>query len=334
MKEKVSVIVPIYDVEKYIDRCITSIINQTYVNLEIILVDDGSPDRCPEICDDWARRDDRIQVIHKENGGLSSARNAGIDASTGEYITFVDSDDVINLRMISFLHEVMKKSNADISLTSMNPFNTIPIFDSENDEVIIGTSDEILYEIIYKKPNWEACGKLYKKSIFNSGLRFPENRLYEDLYLTPRIFKKAKKVACCNNGLYAYFQREDSIMGKTKKKISLDLIEVIEENILFIKENYEKHTQTYDCLFARFAIHPSTLLELIEKNKCYLLNKDYIKAYKKFISRYWGEVKSNSYISKKYKIGLFLSMHSTILYNKIFILIRFLQKNQLINWKR
>ena len=114
MDEKVSIIVPVYNVEKYLDKCIESIVNQTYRNIEIILVDDGSPDKCPEICNEWAKKDDRIKVIHKENGGLSSARNAALEIAQGDYITFVDSDDWIENDMIQSMLTCAAKNDADI----------------------------------------------------------------------------------------------------------------------------------------------------------------------------------------------------------------------------
>lgn len=325
---------PVYKVENYLERCIQSIVNQNYFNLEIILINDGSPDCCPEICDHWAKKDSRIRVIHQENTGLSSARNAGIDLSTGKYLTFVDSDDVIEIEMIEFLHYILKQSKADISQTSIQALDTEPVPGSDFNAVITASSEDILYKIIYEKQNWEACGKLYKKSLFDEGLRFPINKLFEDLYLTPRIFKIAKKVAYCDNALYRYSQREDSIMGRTNRKLSLDLIWVLEENISFIKNNYESNTKIYGSLFARFVAHPSTVLELVEKNNSYSLNEDYIAAYKKFMRHHWDEVKSNSYLSGKLKFGLFLSMHLPTLYNKLFKIIRQLHKKEIIKWER
>ena len=115
MNELISIIIPIYKVEEYLDECISSVINQTYTKLEIILVDDGSPDSCPKMCDDWAKKDSRIRVIHKTNGGLSDARNAGIEVATGEYIAFVDSDDYIKPDMIAKLYAALCKEEADIS---------------------------------------------------------------------------------------------------------------------------------------------------------------------------------------------------------------------------
>ena len=116
MEELISVVVPVYNVEKYIDKCINSIINQTYKNLEIILVDDGSPDNCGNICDEYAKKDNRIIVIHKENGGLSDARNTGIEVSKGKYITFIDSDDYISDNYVSFLYNLIIEYKADISI--------------------------------------------------------------------------------------------------------------------------------------------------------------------------------------------------------------------------
>ncbi|MBR1540013.1 MAG: glycosyltransferase [Clostridia bacterium] len=117
-EELISIIVPVYKVEKYLDKCINSIVSQTYKNLEVILVDDGSPDSCGKMCDEWTQKDTRIKVIHKENGGLSDARNFGLDCAKGKYIQFVDSDDYIEKDMIEFLYKNLKENNADISICS------------------------------------------------------------------------------------------------------------------------------------------------------------------------------------------------------------------------
>ncbi len=119
MKDLITVVVPVYKVEKYIDRCVTSIINQTYKNLQIILVDDGSPDNCGKICDEYAKKDNRIEVIHKENGGLSDARNAGINIAKGKYIAFVDSDDYVANDYIEYMYKILKKENAKISICEL-----------------------------------------------------------------------------------------------------------------------------------------------------------------------------------------------------------------------
>lgn len=225
--ELISVIVPIYNVEKYLHRCVDSILGQTYHNLEIILIDDGSPDNCSIICDEYAQKDYRIRVVHKTNGGLSDARNVGIEAATGEYLMFVDSDDFIAANMIEKLYHALLVNNADISICNFKYvdengasilFN--PRFSNSKlpiqDGVISGT--DILKEKLFATKCWYwvvAWNKLYKKSIF-SEIRYPVGKIHEDEFVIHAILMKCDKVACVSEMLYYYVQRSDSIMGMSK----------------------------------------------------------------------------------------------------------------------
>ena len=179
-KDKISVIVPVYNVEKYLSKCIDSILSQTYKNLEIILVDDGSPDSSPKICDKYKERDNRIKVIHKKNGGLASARNAGMDIATGKYIGFVDSDDMIAEDMYEVLLENMIKSNAEIAVCYKTDI-------LENLQTGKGIVEELNKTQALKKMvlgiefGSHACDKLFKREILVSDIRFPEGKTYEEL---------------------------------------------------------------------------------------------------------------------------------------------------------
>ena len=335
MPEKISVIIPVYKVEKYLNRCVESVVQQTYGNLEIILVDDGSPDNCPQICDNWAKKDNRIIVIHKENGGLSDARNAGIERSTGEYITFVDSDDLISRNMIEVLYKTIVSEDVDIAVTTMKPFyKELPKLDDNEMNVVSGDASLILTEIIYKSSKWEACGKLYKKSLFENGVRFIKGKLYEDLHFMPRVFRQAKRATISNSEMYYYYQRSDSIMGESRNCISKDLIEILRMNITFITKEYIEEPEVCNKLFAAFIIHPSTKLEAIEINNLYKNNAPFIVEYKNYIREHWPRIKKNTYISSKYKIALFVSSISVRFYNKLFKNIRFLQRNKILKWTR
>ena len=185
----ISVIVPVYNVEKYLDRCIDSIVNQTYRNLEIILVDDGSPDNCPKMCDDWAKKDGRIKVIHKENGGLSSARNAGLDICIGEYIHFVDSDDWLELSCIELLLDACVQNGALLSVCGryiiVHEKRNIDKNFSENQ--IMSTSNFVSNMLVGKNCDSSPCGKLYHKSLW-VGIRFPHGRIYEDIAILYKLF--------------------------------------------------------------------------------------------------------------------------------------------------
>ena len=224
MKEPlISVIVPIYNVENYLDKCIESIVNQTYKNLEIILVDDGSPDNSPKICDNWALKDSRIKVIHKKNGGLSSARNAGIENASGKYLTFIDSDDYFDLHVISVMLENLAKYNVDISSISFKRVNNYeaPIINNENYDNLILSSEKLAINICQRKKT-SVCGKLFKKEIFNDN-KFLEGVLNEDFLFLSKLCLTTPFTICESSYLgYFYVYRESSITHnslQTKKSL-------------------------------------------------------------------------------------------------------------------
>lgn len=222
MEDLISVIVPVYNVEKYLNRCIDSIINQTYKNLEIILVDDGSPDNCGKICDEYAKKDSRIKVIHKENGGLSDARNAGINISIGKYITFVDSDDYLELNFIETLYNLNKKNNTFIAVA---PYiiNTDKneIFDRSISNDMILTQREALENMLLDRGfTVSAHSKLYEKALFNN-IFFPKGKIFEDSATTYKLILKCDKISYCYNGGYHYYKRSESIINSKYNKNQL-----------------------------------------------------------------------------------------------------------------
>lgn len=227
MNEKVSVIVPVYKVEDYLDRCVKSIVSQTYTNLEIILVDDGSPDKCPEICDKWASKDSRIRVIHKENGGLSDARNAGMAVATGEYTSFIDSDDYIAEVFFERLLTTAKNTDSDIVECDVLKFseNDVPRFNDRDFDVQTYNTQEALSRLIsengFRQHVWN---KLYKTE---SALyaEFEKGKLNEDEFWTYRIFGIAERVTKIDLPMYFYLQRSDSIMGASYSIRRLDALE-------------------------------------------------------------------------------------------------------------
>ena len=226
MNDLISVIVPIYKVEKYLDKCIESIINQTYYNLEIILVDDGSPDKCGEICDKYALQDDRIVVIHKENGGLSDARNKGLKVSTGKFISFIDSDDFISVNYFEYLYSLLKKYNADISVVlpyKFSNYDEIKINNTGGKVTVYNASEALITMLYQKKFDNAAWGKLYKKDVVKN-IEFPVGKLYEDIGTTYKYLLNSKKVVFGNERLYYYLQRNDSIMGKPFRIQEMDYI--------------------------------------------------------------------------------------------------------------
>ena len=211
----ISIIIPVYNVEKYLERCVESVFAQTYSAYELILVDDGSTDGSGKICDRLAKRDDRVRVIHKENGGLSSARNTGLKMSRGEYITFIDSDDVVHPCYLECLLKAGK--HADISMGKLERFSgeTVSFADiDKNEKPDLKTGQETLgcfFEQKAEVANYvSACCKLYKRELFD-GIVFPEGRLFEDEFTTYRLYYKADKVAVSQNILYYYYVNDTGI---------------------------------------------------------------------------------------------------------------------------
>lgn len=230
----ISVVIPIYNVEKYLRQCVDSIIRQTYKNLEIILVDDGSPDGCPDICDQYALEDERIKVIHKTNGGLSDARNAALEIASGEWIVFVDSDDTVEPTFIETLLDTALKNEADIACCSyykMYPDGAKAAASKRLDKAIF-TGIEAVRDIFTAGTLCEhmAWNKIYKTALFkDNAIKYPVGKIHEDNFTTYKLFYFANKVAFVNRPLYNYLQRPDSIMGRKFDRRRLDVFEMVDE---------------------------------------------------------------------------------------------------------
>lgn len=230
----VSIIVPIYNVEKYLKKCVDSIINQTYKNLEIILVDDGSPDLCGEICDEYVKMDKRIKVIHKINGGLSDARNAGLNIMQGQYVGFVDSDDWIEPNMYARLIENLIDFNADISiggvtnlLESENGYKILRT--TQKDEIINWSCDKEEAMECYFLGTWSAWDKIYKKTIFKD-LRFPKGEINEDEAIALQILEQCDVISYTNEAVYNYIKEEIVSLLQNLIRINyygLNIVEII-----------------------------------------------------------------------------------------------------------
>lgn len=240
-KALISIIIPVYKVEKYLEKCIQSVINQTYKNIQIILVDDGSPDNCGKICDEYAERDQRIEVIHKSNGGLSDARNKGLEIAKGEYIGFVDSDDYIEADMYEVLYNLLKQYNADVSICN---FYTV-----SQEKIAIKNADngikeynriEILKEILLDNNIQSyAWNKLYKKELFNE-IKYPVGKKYEDIGTTFYLLEKCNKVVVTGKPEYYYINRQDSIVNNVTETTITDYIELIMQRYDYIEENIKE----------------------------------------------------------------------------------------------
>ena len=234
----VSIIVPIYNTEQFLERCVNSIIEQTYLNIEIILVDDGSTDDSGQLCDELAKKDSRIKVIHKENGGLSDARNAGIDAASGLKICFIDSDDVINRCFVETLLNASIKYSCSIAQCNVQKFS--------REEEILEENDNAAIKVIHRKDlinnmstlDVVACNKLYDTKLFEY-IKFPKGKIHEDLATTYKIYDKVEKVIILDTKLYFYYGNPNGITGSKIKNNKIDLLQIYLEQYEFFKTKKE-----------------------------------------------------------------------------------------------
>ena len=267
---EVSIIVPVYQVEKYIRQCVDSILAQTFTDFELILVDDGSKDQSGQICDEYARMDERVRVIHKENGGLSDARNKGMDQINGNYFMFVDSDDYIAPTMIECLHKSIMSNNADIAACNF-------LYFFENDrkkDFSTNIKSEILTgrEVFYNRKNERNYGiwtvvwnKLYKRETCGK-VRFCFGKYHEDEFWANDIYQMNIRVVTIPECLYYYRQRGDSIMGKKSIERDFDIIEAFHERINIYLRDQKYARQAYKVLIYS--------LEYLEESKWWISNKE------------------------------------------------------------
>lgn len=245
-EDLISVIIPVYKVEATLDRCISSIIEQTYTRLEIILIDDGSPDNCPEKCEQWANKDGRIHILHKSNGGLSSARNAGIKIAHGTWIAFVDSDDWVEKDYIEILHNTAIQNNAEISICNFYderfPEDPIPTIKSQN---ISGIN---LFKCTQENNKWQyrvVWNKLYYSKLLNMKI-FPEGKIHEDEFIYQKIIPNAKKISVIDKPLYHYTVNKNGITHSKFSIKNLDKTEAIINRLQFCINN--RFTELYQPL--------------------------------------------------------------------------------------
>lgn len=317
----ISVVVPVYNVEKYLCRCVDSIINQTYKNLEIILVDDGSPDNCPKICDEYAKKDKRIKVIHKKNGGLSDARNAGIKISKGDYIGFVDSDDFINLEMYTKLYKIITENDADIAICDLKRFHDEKKVKEQinKNDVTIYTQENFLkkfFKIGSQSIEYYADTKLYKRSMIEEE-QYPVGLTSEDVLGTYKALLKAKKIVKTTDELYYYRYNEQSITGSFSKK-DFDLLEIWDKVVEYTQQNAPQYIEyaiinrkriNFTLLYRMAKNIPQVelqkmtiakkLLADLKKDENYLLKADIEFKRKILIYLFCRNYKLSSYIVKK-----------------------------------
>lgn len=240
MSPLISVIVPVYNVEDYLDRCVESIVNQTYKNLEIILVDDGSTDSSGKKCDAWKAKDSRILVIHKENGGQAEARNFGLDLSTGDYIGFVDSDDYIDVSMFYVLINIILDNNCETVECSMMRFSNQEdeCFIKGTNQVVVFNHEEAIEDFVLERHLQCTVPNMLVKSNIAKNIKFDVGKINEDILWPYRVYVRSDKVIYIDSTLYFYYQRHDSTMNSTYSEKRFDGLDALETRAELIKEEY------------------------------------------------------------------------------------------------
>jgi len=309
-KDLISVVIPVYNVELYLEKCLDSVINQTYSFLEIILIDDGSKDKSGEICDKYANIDKRIKVIHKENGGLSDARNMGIEKSTGKYITFIDSDDYVELDYIEYLYNLMMKYDTKISFCKC-----IVRYKGDNSEIIDKktsrkcTKVEALKEILYAHDfEVSAWGKMYLRSHFDD-VRYPKGKLFEDNNTTYKVIDKNEIVALGYEKKYNYIMHSNSITKREFTDKHMYLIEAADNMCDYLEKYNELHPAIKR---KRFAARISTLNRMINSSN---RNKQEEKRLRKEILKYKSILKDNN-ASFRDKMSIIILSFGIYIYKK------------------
>lgn len=319
MKVKVSIIVPVYKVEKYLNRCVDSIINQTYKNIEIILVDDESPDNCGKMCEKYAKKDQRIKTYHKKNGGLSDARNYGLKYAKGEYIAYVDSDDYIEPKMIEILVNAIEKNNADIAMCGTKVVGDYSTYNNkwfDNDLVL--NKEEALKALLENRIiTSHAWNKLYRKEIIKK-YPWPKGRLYEDIRIMHNVFKSCQKIAICKEYLYDYYQREDSICNNKNLANEFEYVDAFitrYEDIKNDSKEYEEICYAQACIaISNFLMRNNLSKE--DKNKYASTINAYLQMLKKI------KVWKNKNLGKKEKLIIKFTLLFKTNSNKIYLLLK------------
>lgn len=314
----VSVIIPVYKVEKYLPMCVDSVLNQSYRNLEVILVDDGSPDNCPAICDEYAQKDKRIRVIHQKNAGLSMARNAGLDICTGDYITFVDSDDLLHAAFVARLLAACEENQADAAVgvfeRAKQEENLLKCSaPRENPPVRILSGRDANCLMYQQWSEWvrmvTAWGKLFRRELLETE-RFPDVKLHEDEALIYKLLYRSRQVALADGALYLYTANQGGLMANRFTSERMTMLDILDERLAFYRENGEtgdliRFTQNRQFMFAaEYYLHTAD-------------NKPFRrKARKKQWALYWPLMRSSYWLRRKlvYTCAMLLPGHFKKLY--------------------
>ncbi len=310
----ISVIVPVYNVEKFLPRCINSLLRQTYTNLEIILIDDGSTDHCGDICDQYKQMDPRIQVIHKDNGGLAEARNYGLEFAGGRYYSFVDSDDFVSEDYIACLYSLAVRYDAEISCCSYVPTTGDFLVESgeHNEKICVFEAKQALESLLYQKEvNTSACGKLFLATLFQE-IRFPVGKLYEDVVPIFHLIEKCGRLVQTSAVKYGYFNRSTSIIRSSFSVRKMDYIDNTYQNVVYVSENCP---ELYKATISRYVwanIH--VLLQIQDKRK---FSAEY-KEIRRNLKKYCVMVLTDKNVKTKNRLVLLCALFGESLLRKIY----------------
>ncbi|MDF2946612.1 MAG: glycosyl transferase family 2 [Bacillales bacterium] len=305
----ISVIVPVYKVEKYINKCVDSILNQTFTDIEVILVNDGSPDNCGRICDEYSKLYNRVKVIHKENGGLADARNAGLEIATGMFVSFIDSDDYIDSDMYEKLLNACLKHGADISMCGRyNVFEheNVPLF-SFNGTKVWSNKEAIGNLLTWNNIDSSSCDKLFNRKLFED-IRFPVGRYNEDIFVMTMILYKANKVVHIGESKYYYYQRNNSITTEEFSERKMDLLDASESVLDFVSKEYPDLKPKALSFYYKGIIYLLSLLQSEDHKNSYKAN---YKKLKRLLLLNINNVLFSQYINKRRKLDSILMLTNT-----------------------
>jgi glycosyltransferase involved in cell wall biosynthesis len=303
MSPAISIIVPVFNVEAFLEDCINSILAQSFENFELILVNDGSTDLSGEICNEFSRIDKRVKVIHKEYGGVSSARNVGVQLAQGEYIGFVDSDDRIDKEMYKELYQLCNDTSSDISICQLGREINGKLVNSHEEKYSLEMDHVEALRQLFKGNlyRFSLCNKLFKKNCFEN-VQFPEGRIHEDLATTYKLFVNSRKAIFTNYIGYIYVKRENSILTSLFNERRLDAFLGWDEILRFVHERYPNLSNVVICTFAFGTVdNIHYILKQVEHKKD---KGNYLKNIQPLVRKYFSKILHNKYLSLKYKLTL------------------------------
>ena len=317
---KISIIVPVYNCEKYISNCINSILEQSFKDFELILVDDGSSDRSFEICESFVKKDSRVKAIHQQNSGVSRARNRGLDEVQGEYIGFVDGDDCVDKEMYERLYKNLADNDADISICGIvNYFlkkdgTTEKVRQSQVDGFWIFSGEQALKEALQSRLySVNPVNKLFKRELFDK-LRYPEGKISEDAFLIPVVISKANRVVYDSKPMYYYLRRENSITTSNFSYNDWDVVEAYENHLNMISEKFPNLKKVAKFRYLWSYTYVIDKIMICENSENYL--KDFKKAFD-FIKKNILQIIFNPYFSFKRKIAVIVLLLNKKIYKKM-----------------